>query len=130
MGQDSRKAKRDRKNRITQKVRGRLVAQTNRQHLRDTLQRLVNTQFALLAVLQSVGGSVTVAKEDAVVVQEGFTALQWRVEAQEDGSLRIVMRDSRTVATALPAASEAPSASDGNIPLAPRTEMVSPENGR
>lgn len=126
MGQDSRKAKGFRK----RKTAARMAARTNRQHLKDTLQRLVNTQFVLLAVLRSGGGSVSVSKADAEAVREGFVALQWRVEAREDGSLCVDLRDSRVVATDPPAASEGPSASDGNLPLAPRTETAPLEHGR
>ncbi len=125
MAQDSRHARKARrlKRKISQHTR--FAAQTNRQQRQRIEERLVHTQFALLAVLMEHGDAdhgLAVAKETATLVMTDFAHLVWKVDTQEDGSIRVVFSDRRT--TEVPAVTEAPTASETNIPLEPREPVA------
>lgn len=115
MAQDSKQKRKNRR----KKIAARIAAQTNRQQLRDLSGRQLQTQFTLLAVLHAHKFFV-IPKEDAQAVLTGFTQLGWKSERQDDGSVRVELVDNRPAVV-----SEPPSASEMNIPLAPR-EPVEP----
>ncbi len=120
MAQDSRHARKARRRRRKISQSARFQSQTNRQQRQRLEERLIHTQFALLAVLMEHGDAdhgLTVAKETATLVMTDFAHLVWKVDTQEDGTLRVVFSDRRTD---VPAVTEAPTASETNIPLAPR----------
>ena len=100
MAQDSPNKRKHRRKKLEQ----RLSAQSNRRQIRGLQERLLNQQFVLLCVLKEADGAYISAETTAEVMRD-FTALSWTVERQEDGSSRVILKDSRTVA---PVATEAP----------------------
>ncbi len=144
MAQDSRRARKVRRLKRTISQNTRFAAQTNHQQRQRLEERLIHTQFALLAVLMEHGDAdhgLAVAKETATLVMTDFAHLVWKVDTQEDGTLRVVFSDRRNDASGLLTPEQQaelqtdltavddrdymknttePTASETNIPLAPR----------
>lgn len=66
--------------------------------LRNVNARHINAQFVLLAMLQSLGGSVVVNPEDVDTAMKAFTHLHWQSDRQEDGSMKVTLLDDRQAA--------------------------------
>lgn len=121
MGQASRNERKQRRQKLAVRQGAQRKARTNRQYLSALSSRVINAQFTLLAILQAQGGSVVVAKDVAAGVMTDFAHLAFMTERQEDGSMKVTLTDNRTGAADVV---EPPTASDTNIPLAPREPLV------
>lgn len=75
--------------------------------LRKVNARHINAQFVLLAMLQSLGGTVVVNPEDVDAAMKAFTHLHWQSDRQEDGSMKVTLLDDRNAAPAETADTEA-----------------------
>lgn len=113
MAQTSRNERRKRRQRRNISLLSRELRTVNARH--------INAQFTLLAILQAAKGAFVVGKDEATAVLTGFAHLNWKTERQEDGSMRVELVDSRTVATDAPETSELTENTDATETAVPRS---------
>lgn len=66
--------------------------------LEQRMGQLSNHHFVLMALLHQLGGNVIVSQDSVAQVMQGFQHFRWKTE-HLDGTMRIVLEDTRALRT-------------------------------